>query len=226
MLRFSELMEKEVISCIDGSRLGFVDDLFIEQETGRITGLIVPECSHSPFQFKRGEEHCVDWCDIEKMGEDVILVRKKKINVQECDRVKLEFLTGSQNHQGVAAYLKQKEYCTVDDILACARERGEPPLIVVADEIADPHNLGAIIRTADACGAGAIIRTADACGAHGVIIPRHRGVGVTPAVSKSSAGAVVHVNIAKVTNLSQTLGQMGPHRTVCSMWILPVPPPL
>ena len=76
MLRFSELMEKEVISCIDGSRLGFVDDLFIEQETGRITGLIVPECGRSPYQFKRGEEHCVDWCDIEKMGEDVILVRK------------------------------------------------------------------------------------------------------------------------------------------------------
>ncbi len=126
----------------------------------------------------------------------IALAKEKKINVQECDRVKLEFLTGSQNHQGVAAYLRQKDYCTVDDILACARERGEPPLIVVADEIADPHNLGAIIRTADACGA------------HGVIIPRHRGVGVTPAVSKSSAGAVVHVNIAKVTNLSQTLAEL------------------
>lgn len=76
MLRFSELMEKEVISCIDGSRLGFVDDLFIEQETGRITALIVPECSGSFLQLKRGEEQCVDWCDIEKMGEDIILVRK------------------------------------------------------------------------------------------------------------------------------------------------------
>lgn len=124
------------------------------------------------------------------------LAREKKIAVQECDKVKLEFLSGVKNHQGIVAYLAQKEYCSVDDILACAAERGEPPFLIIADEIADPHNLGAIIRTADACGA------------HGVIIPRHRGVGVTPAVAKSSAGAVLHVNIAKVTNLSQTIDEL------------------
>lgn len=124
------------------------------------------------------------------------LAKEKKISVQECDRVKLEFLCGVRNHQGIVAYLAQKEYCTIDDILRCAEEKGEAPFILIADEIADPHNLGAIIRTAEACGA------------HGIIVPRHRGVGVTPVVAKSSAGAVFYVNMAKVTNIVQAIEEL------------------
>ncbi len=121
------------------------------------------------------------------------LAKEKKIPVQEADRLKLQAISGISTHQGVVAYLRQVEYCEVEDILALAEERGEPPLIVLCDELSDPHNLGAIIRTAEAAGA------------HGVVVPRHRGVGVTPAVTKASAGAVFHMKIAKVTNMSRTM---------------------
>ncbi len=126
----------------------------------------------------------------------IALAKQKKVNVQYTDKVKLEFLCGVKNHQGVVAYLAAKEYCSIDDILSFAKEKDEPPLIVIADEITDPHNLGAIIRTADACGA------------HGMIIPKHRGVGVTPAVSKASAGAVLHMPMAKVTNISAAIDEL------------------
>ncbi|MBQ3077917.1 MAG: 23S rRNA (guanosine(2251)-2'-O)-methyltransferase RlmB [Clostridia bacterium] len=124
------------------------------------------------------------------------LAKEKKVPVQEAERQKLDFMTGISTHQGVAAYLSQKEYCTVDEILAIAAEKNEPPLILLCDEVADPHNLGAILRTAEAVGA------------HGVIVPRHRSVGVTPAVTKASAGAVFHVAIAKVTNLVRTMEEL------------------
>ena len=124
------------------------------------------------------------------------LARERRIVVAECDRVKLDFLCGIKTHQGIAATLQQTEYCEIADILALARERGETPLVVVADEIEDPYNLGAIIRTAECAGA------------HGVIIPKHRGTGVTPAVTKASAGAVFHMKIAKAVNLAQALDEL------------------
>ena len=123
----------------------------------------------------------------------IALAREGRIPITEADRLKLQAISGISTHQGVVAYLKQVDYCEVGDILAVAKEREEPPLIVVCDELVDPHNLGAVIRTAEAAGA------------HGIIIPRHRGVGVTPAVTKSAAGAVFHMKIAKVTNLVRTL---------------------
>jgi len=119
--------------------------------------------------------------------------REKRILVQGVDRVKLDHLAQSSNHQGIIAQCPAKEYVSVAELLTTARERNEEPFIIVLDGITDPHNLGAIIRTAEAGGA------------HGVIIPKHRAVGLTGAVSKASAGAIAHMPIAKVTNIGKTL---------------------
>ena len=115
------------------------------------------------------------------------------IPVVETERAKLDKLSGHVPHQGIIAMAAEKEYCTVEDILAIAAERGEKPLIVIADGIADPHNLGAVIRCAEGCGA------------HGLIIPKRHAVGLTPVVSKASAGAIEHLAIAKVTNIAATV---------------------
>ena len=102
-------------------------------------------------------------------------------------------MSGFAPHQGIVAMASEKEYCSVDDILKIAEERGETPLIVIADGITDPYNLGALIR----CAEGA--------GAHGLIIPKRRSTGLTPLVSKASAGAIEHMAIAKVANISNTI---------------------
>lgn len=109
--------------------------------------------------------------------------------VSEVDRRKLDFMSQTHAHQGVIAVAAVREYATVESILEIARERGEKPLVVICDEISDPHNLGAIIRTAETAGA------------HGVIIPRHRSAGITAIVEKTSAGAVEHMAVARVVNL-------------------------
>ncbi|MBQ3391492.1 MAG: 23S rRNA (guanosine(2251)-2'-O)-methyltransferase RlmB [Clostridia bacterium] len=124
------------------------------------------------------------------------LAREKKVPIQEADRVKLDYLSGITTHQGIVAYLSQTTYCTVEEMLEIARQKGEPPFLILCDEVADPHNLGAILRTAEIAGA------------HGVIVPRHRGVGITPTVAKASAGAVFHVPVAKVTNLVRTMEEL------------------
>lgn len=118
---------------------------------------------------------------------------EKGIVVQEVDKVKMEQMSRSNNCQGVIALCPAHEYCDIYDILDKAKEKGEDPFIIVLDEITDPHNLGAIIRTANACGA------------HGVIIPKRRAVGLTAIVSKTSAGAVEYVPVARVTNISKTI---------------------
>ena len=100
------------------------------------------------------------------------------------------------NHQGVAAMAAMKDYCSIDDIFKIAGERGEKPFIVVADEIEDPHNLGALIR----CAEGA--------GAHGLIIPKRRSAGLTSVVQKASAGALEHLAIAKVANIASALDEL------------------
>lgn len=100
------------------------------------------------------------------------------------------------NHQGVIAYCAQKEYASIEDILKIARERNEAPFIIVADEIVDPHNLGAILRSADAFGA------------HGVIISKRRAVGLTPSVAKASGGAIHYIPVARVANLVQTIQEL------------------
>ncbi len=116
------------------------------------------------------------------------------IPVVETERRKLDAIAGHAPHQGIVALAAEKEYCSVEDILAIAEERGEKPLVVVADGIADPYNLGAVIRCAEGCGA------------HGLIIPKRHAAGLTPVVTKASAGAIEHLAIAKVTNIAATVG--------------------
>ena len=132
----------------------------------------------------------------EREGSIVVLVAEaveRHIPLVEVDKVKLDKMTGFATHQGIVAMAAEKEYCTVEDILAIAEERGERPFIVIADGITDPHNLGALIRCAEGVGA------------HGLIIPKRRAVGLTPVVTRSSCGAIEHLAIAKVTNLAATV---------------------
>ena len=122
--------------------------------------------------------------------------RKAGAVVVECDRRKLDAMSETHSHQGVIAAAAAQAYASVEDILQLAAGRGEPPLVVVCDEISDPHNLGAIIRTANLAGA------------HGVIIPKRRAVGLTATVVKASAGAIHYTPVAKVTNLSAEMEQL------------------
>ena len=129
-------------------------------------------------------------------GSIVVLVaeaRSKGIPVVEVEKAKLDSVSGFAPHQGIVAMAAEKEYSTVEDILAIAEERGEKPLIVVSDGITDPYNLGALIRCAEGVGA------------HGLILPKRRASGLTPLVTKASAGAVEHLAIAKVSNIVSTL---------------------
>lgn len=135
----------------------------------------------------------------EREGSIVMLVAmaiERGIPVVETDKAKLDAMSGFVPHQGIIAMASEKEYCSVEDILAIAEQRGESPLIVVADGITDPYNLGALIR----CAEGA--------GAHGIIIPKRRSTGVTPLVAKSSAGAIEHMAIAKVSNIASTIREL------------------
>lgn len=122
-----------------------------------------------------------------KKGDTIINYVKKE---------RLYQLSETGHHQGVIAMAASYEYATVEDILEKAREKGEAPFIFVLDNIEDPHNLGAMIRTANLSGA------------HGVIIPKRRAVGLTPTVARTSAGAINYTPVAKVTNLKQTMEQL------------------
>ena len=118
------------------------------------------------------------------------------IPVQEVSRSKMDSLAQTDKHQGVAASVRQKAYCSVEDILAYSRIKEELPFIVLCDGIEDPHNLGAVLRTAEAAGV------------HGVVIPRHRSAGLTAAVVKASAGALFHIEVAQVTNMVRTMKEL------------------
>ena len=130
------------------------------------------------------------------LGHIASKARDKGIVVVEADRRKLDFMSRTKAHQGVVALAAVREYCEIADILAVARERGEAPFVVVCDEISDPHNLGAIIRSAECVGA------------HGVVIPKRRSAGLTAIVDKSSAGAAEHMAIARVANISAAIKEL------------------
>jgi len=130
------------------------------------------------------------------LGHIASSAREKGIVVVDADRRKLDGMSRTHSHQGVIALCAVREYASVDDILQAARERGEAPLLVVCDELSDPHNLGAVIRTAECAGA------------HGVIIPKRRSAGLTAVVAKTSAGAVAHLPVARVANLPALLKQL------------------
>ena len=128
--------------------------------------------------------------DVDKtLGHIASKARSAGIVVTEADRRKLDAMSQTHAHQGVIALCAVKEYSTIEDMLAIAAERGEAPFLVLCDEISDPHNLGAIIRTAECVGA------------HGVIIPKRRSAGLTAVVDKTSAGALEHMAVARVPNL-------------------------
>ena len=122
--------------------------------------------------------------------------RKNDTIVNFVTKERLDQISETKKHQGVIAYAAAYHYVEVEDILNRAREKGEPPFLILLDNIEDPHNLGAIIRTANLAGA------------HGVIIPKRRAVGLTATVAKASAGAINYTPVAKVTNLSQTMKEL------------------
>ena len=130
------------------------------------------------------------------LGHIASKARAAGIVVVEADRRKLDGMSRTHAHQGVIALTSVREYVSVEDILNIAREKGENPLIVVCDEISDPHNLGAIIRTAECAGA------------HGVVIPKRRSAGLTSIVGKTSAGAVSYLPVARVPNIPALLKEL------------------
>ena len=112
------------------------------------------------------------------------------------DRRKLDLMSTTRAHQGIIAQAAAHEYATIDDILQVAADRGQAPLIVICDELSDPHNLGAIMRSAECAGA------------HGVIIPKRRSVGLTATVAKASAGAVEYMKVARVANITNAIREL------------------
>lgn len=122
--------------------------------------------------------------------------RERGILVKEVSPSKLDALCQGAVHQGVAVQFAAQSYCEVDDLLALADERGQPPFLILCDEIEDPHNLGAIIRTAEACGA------------HGIVIPKRRSASLSAAVAKSASGALEYVPVARVTNLANEIDRL------------------
>ena len=124
------------------------------------------------------------------------MAKEKGAVVKEVDSKKLDFMCGGANHQGVAAYVAAHEYASVEDIFAYAEEKGEAPIIVVCDDIEDPHNLGAIISTAECAGV------------HGVIIPKRRSASLNFTVGKTSAGALEYMRVARVSNLASTIDEL------------------
>lgn len=130
------------------------------------------------------------------IGQILAKCRSLGIVIKEVDRKKLDMLCNSSSHQGVAAYAASHEYASMDDIFALAEERGEKPFIVICDELEDPHNLGAVLRTAEATGV------------HGVIIPKRRNASLSYVVGKASAGAVEYVPVVRVANIAQTMEEL------------------
>ena len=130
------------------------------------------------------------------MGKIISLAKESGAVVKDVSEEKLDMLAPEGKHGGVAAKAAAAEYSSVEDILLTAKEKKEPPFIIIADEIQDPHNLGAIIRTAEAAGA------------HGVIIPKRRSAGLTATVLKTSAGAASWIKVARVSNLVDTINSL------------------
>ena len=124
------------------------------------------------------------------------LAKEAGATVKRVHPNKLRLMTGTESHQGVAAFASEIEYVTVDDLMAAAKDKGEAPFLVLSDGIEDPHNLGAVMRSALLCGA------------HGIVIPKRGGASVTPTVIKSSAGAAERLPVARVANIGETIRRL------------------
>ncbi len=134
------------------------------------------------------------------------LARERAVPLETVERRELDRLAAGANHQGVVALVAAFAYVALDDLLAQAQKRDEPPLLLLLDSVQDPQNLGTLLRTAEAVGA------------HGVVIPQRRAVGVTAAVAKASAGAIEYLPVAQVTNLTQTIEQL----KAAGVWVVGV----
>ena len=146
-------------------------------------------------------EREIDKIIITKGAEGSILkivgmAKEKHIPIMYAEKIALDRISRGAVHQGIIAYVSSYDYVEVDDILAAAKEKAEEPFIIILDNLEDPHNFGAIMRTAEASGA------------HGIIIPKRRSVGITDVVVKASAGAVEYVPVAKVANIAQTIDKL------------------
>ena len=130
------------------------------------------------------------------------------VPIEFVERRRLDQLGRTRQHQGVIAFVEPFRYVEVDDIVEAAARNGEPPLVLVCAEIQDPQNLGALLRTAEAAGA------------HGAVVPRHRSAPLSPAVARAAAGAIEHLAVARVTNLSRTLEQL----KVRGVWVVAASP--
>ena len=138
---------------------------------------------------QKGERHG-------SITEILKIAKQNKVIIQEVDKIKLDKMSETHNHQGVIAVVPPYEYCDVDDILEYAKNKKEDPVIFILDGIEDPHNLGSIIRTAECSGV------------HGIIIPKRRSASVNSTVNKTSAGAVQYMKIARVNNLNETINYL------------------
>jgi len=130
------------------------------------------------------------------IAEILHLSKQKGIPLIYVEKSKLDNISQTKSHQGIIAYVPEKEYVEVEDILILAKKKNEQPFIIILDSIEDPHNLGAILRSAEATGA------------HGIIIPKRRSAGLTPTVAKTSAGAIEYMSVAKVANLSDAISKL------------------
>ena len=137
----------------------------------------------------KGEKHG-------SINKIIAIAKERRVIIVEKDKRQLDEMAGTQNHQGVIAIVPPFEYCEIEDILEYAKEKNEDPFVLILDGIEDPRNLGSIIRTAETAGV------------HGVIIPKRRATSVNSTVNKTSAGAVEHMKIARVTNISDSMEKL------------------
>mgnify|MGYP004642501941 FL=1 len=165
-----------------------VENTIIEGRNAVIEALRVGRNIDKIFLLKGSEDSA--------LGHIASKARAAGAVVVETDRRKLDEMSMTGVHQGVVAVVAEHEYSTIEAILDKARQAGEAPLIIICDELSDPHNLGAIIRTADAAGA------------HGVIVPKRRSAGLTAVVAKASAGALEYVPVARVANITAAIKEL------------------
>lgn len=172
-----------------------------EQEEIKSTNELIIEGKNSVLEAFRAKKTVDKLFVLDGASESIIKsilkeARKSNTIIQFVSKERLDQISETGKHQGVLAKVSAYKYSTVEDILENAKSKNEEPFIILLDDIEDPHNLGAIIRTANLAGA------------HGVIIPKHRAVGLTTTVVKTSAGALNYTPVAKVTNLSKTIEEL------------------
>ena len=191
-------------------RPGSVQNIFTDAQSGRKDAFCRKKfrrrgIKSRQFVAKPGEIwYTLSWIIINKIKRSGAAlparngrsIKRWKNVTSRAVRAAMRLMTGTESHQGVAAFASEIEYATVEDLLAAAKAKGEPPFLVLSDGIEDPHNLGAVMRSALLCGA------------HGIVIPKRGGASVTPTVIKSSAGAAERLPVARVANIGETIRRL------------------